>query len=96
MYLGFFGEGVPFDSGLVSLIKGHGNYNPYDQQRINHKDATTSRQAIINEMKITDNNAIIIIRNPYHAIYSYKNYIEKGSSGHANESKFFGPGDICD
>ena len=50
MYLGFFGEAVPFDSGLVSLIKGHGNYNPEDQQRINHRDVTTSRQDIINEM----------------------------------------------
>ena len=96
MYLGFFGEAVPFDSGLVSLIKGHGNYNPEDQQRINHRDVTTSRQDIINEMKVTENNAIIMIRNPYLAIYSYKNYIEKGSSGHADESQFFGPGDIFD
>ena len=96
MFLGFFGESVPYDSGLVTLIKGHGNFNPEDQQRINHRDKTTSRQMFQDEMRITENNAIVIIRNPYHVIYSYKNYIEKGSSDHADESQFFGPGNICD
>ena len=77
------------------MIKGHGNFNPEDQQRINHRDKTTSRQAKDHEMRMTENNAIIIIRNPYHVIYSYKNYIEKGSADHADESQFFGSGTIC-
>ena len=87
---------MPFDSGLVTLIKGHGNFNPVDQQRINNFVKTTSRHVIDNQIKLTERNAILLIRNPYHVIYSYKNYIEKGSSDHAHESHFSGPGDICD
>ena len=88
---------MPYDSGLVTLIKGHGNFNPEDQQRINHRDKTTSRQMFQDEMRMTENNAVVIIRNPYHVIYSYKNYIEQGgSSDHADKSQFFEPGDVLD
>ena len=90
--IGLFGEAVPFDSGLVTLIKGHGNYNPEDVQRINYLEPTTKKEDFINQMRITNNNAILLIRNPYHVIYSYRNYVKKGDSGHAKDSYFFGAG----
>ena len=94
--LGFYGEAVPVDSGLVTLIKGHGNFNPGGNQRLNLVDITTPDHITTDEIKKTDNNAILLIRNPYHVIYSYRNYVEKKSSPnwrrHATEDKFIGTG----
>ena len=101
--LGFYGEAVPVDSGLVTLIKGHGSFNPDGNQRINFRDKTTPDHLTSDEIRKTDNNAILLIRNPYKVIYSYRNYVDKGSSDHkgssrnwrlhADEDRFFGTGE---
>ena len=92
--IGLFGEAVPFDSGLVTLLKGHGNYNPDIVHRINYLEPTTLKEDLINQMRITDNKAILLIRNPYHVIYSYRNYVKKGDLIHAEHTYFYGAGKI--
>ena len=87
-----FGEAVPYHSGLTCLIKGHGNFNPDNAYRINKRDKTTSKQNFLKELEIVNGTAVLLIRNPYHVIYSYRNYVDKGMAGHSDESKFFGPG----
>ena len=87
-----FGEAVPYHSGLTCLIKGHGHFNPISAYGINKRDQITSRQHFIKELEIVNGIAVLLIRNPYNVIYSYRNYIDKGMAGHSDESKFFGPG----
>ena len=77
---------------MTCLIKGHGHFNPGGSNRINKRDRTTSRQDFLNELEIVNGRALLLIRNPYHVIYSYRNYVDKGMAGHTDESKFFGPG----
>ena len=74
---GFFGESLPFDSGLTSVIKGHGHQGPGD---------------IEFQMYSTGEKAILMIRNPYHAIYGYRHYTFHGQLGHADASHFIGKG----
>ena len=83
---------MPFDSGLVNTIKGHGNFNPEDQQRLNFRDPLSSRQDNINQIKSTKHDGIVLIRNPFYVIYSYRNYVEMGTVHHAEEYRFSGPG----
>ena len=88
-----FGEAVPYHSGLTCLIKGHGHFNPDSAYRINMRDKITTRQEFLKELEIVNGTAVLLIRNPYHVIYSYRNYVDKGmAGGHSDESKFFGPG----
>ena len=85
---------VPYDSGLTCLIKGHGNFNPDGVYRMNKRDKITSRIDFPKELKIVNGRAVLLIRNPYHVIYSYRNYVDKSLVGHADESKFIGSGRI--
>ena len=43
-------------------------------------------------MMWTDGNAILLIRNPYKAIYGNMHLHAGGHVGYADSSKFFGPG----
>lgn len=63
-FLGYFGESVPYSSGLTNVIKGHG-----DVVREFGGRGTDF------EMNRTSKDGIILIRNPFEAIYSYRNYI---------------------
>ena len=85
---------MPYNSGLTCLMKGHGNFNPNDLPRINKRDQLTTRQDFLNELEIVERKAVLLMRNPYHVIYSYKSYVDKGWAEHADESKFFGPGNV--
>ena len=51
---------MPFDSGLTSVIKGHGHQGPGD---------------IEFQMYSTGKSGILWIRNPYHAIYGYRHFL---------------------
>ena len=73
-------------------MKGHGHFNPDGPYVINKRDKTTSREHFLNELKIVEKRAILLIRNPYHVIYSYRNYVENGLIGHADELHFLGTG----
>ena len=68
---------MPFDSGLTSVIKGHGHQGPGDTEY---------------QMYSTGEKAILLIRNPYEAIYGYRHFHFHGQLGHADVSKFIGRG----
>ena len=44
------------------------------------------------QLNLTDEKAILLIRNPYEAIYGYRHYLFNGPHGHADISKFKGKG----
>ena len=73
-------------------MKGHGHFNPHGAFIMNARDKSTSRLDFLKELKIVNGRAILLMRNPYHVIYSYRNYIDKGFAGHADESRFTGAG----
>ena len=75
--LGYHGESLHFNSKLVITIKSHGR---------------TITQPTENEMMNTNRNGIIIIRNPYKAIYGYIHTSIGGYLGYADVSKFVGDG----
>ena len=82
LFLGFYGESVSYSSGSVSLAKLHG-----DAVRMFGGRGTDF------EMKRTSKNGIILIRNPFEAIYSYRKYINDDLFGYNNDSSiFFGDG----
>ena len=43
-------------------------------------------------MNLTDEKAILLIRNPYEAIIGYRHYFFTGQHGHADIAKFKGKG----
>ena len=83
MYIpGFFGESVPSDSGLLSMIKAHG----YLGQTGSASNLTTE------EILKTNGRAVVLVRNPFRAIYGYRHLNIAGHTGHSNASHFIGPG----
>ena len=76
--LGYYGEFIPFNSGRTFVIKSHGNTTEV---------GTTSHQ-----MQWTNGNAILLIRNPFKAIYGHRHLVAGGHVGFADASQFFGPG----
>ena len=46
------------------------------------------------QMEQTNGRAILLIRNPYHAIFGFRNHISGGHLGHADSSMFTGPGNF--
>ena len=83
---------MPYTLGLTCLMKGHGHFNPHGVFIMNARDKSTSRLDFLKELKIVNGRVVLLMRNPYHVIYSYRNYVDKGFAGHANESRFTGPG----
>ena len=88
--LGYHGESVSYSSGLISLIKGHGN----TMKRFGGGGTDF-------EMNKTLKNGIILIRNPFKAIHSYRIYITRLKQQRSNKdvlgsitdaSVFFGEG----
>ena len=76
--IGYYGESLPYDSGLTSVIKAHGS--------------TTNEGTTSDQMSWTEGNAILLIRNPYKAIYGHRHLDAGGHVGYADASHFFGPG----
>ena len=90
VFVGFHGEIVPYDSGMTSVIKGHGHYSPLG---FNKRFADISKpDDTLKQMGGTQGTAILLMRNPYHAIYGYRNYLFEGHAGIADVSKFLGKG----
>ena len=70
---GLFGGDLPHNSGLTSVIKGHGHYSPLELNST-YNEKTTSKDTTY-QMEQTNGTAILLIRNPYHAIYGYRHYM---------------------
>lgn len=79
--LGYFGESLPYASGLTSVIKGHGYLGTFE-----------TFEDTDHQMTITHGNAILLIRNPYSAIYGFRHYYSGGHLGYAYAENFFCPG----
>ena len=83
-YLGFHGESVSYSSGLVSLVKGHG-------QTVK----TLGRRRTEFEMRQSSKKGIILIRNPFEAIFSYRSLTFNDFFGESTDASiFFGEGII--
>ena len=55
------------------FIKGHGHYSPLELNNT-YNEKTTSKDTTY-QMEQTNGTAILLIRNPYHAIYGYRHYM---------------------
>ena len=78
---------MPYNSGLLSVVKAHGYF------RVGKSFSFNKPEDLKNEINWTNRKAVLLIRNPYRAIYSYRNTaITKRHSLHANISDFFGQG----
>ena len=92
--IGYFGESVPFNSGLITVVKGHGHYfsgypGNTGVQPISRENET------IEQILETNGNGIILIRNPYHVIVGYRHQLlAPGHTEHAKASAFIGKGRI--
>ena len=86
---GFHGETLPPVSGLTSVIKGHGHYsNKVISEELSSLGDTEQQMSLLKE------KAILLIRNPYDAIYGYRHYVFSGQHGHTDISKFIGKGKL--
>jgi len=83
---GFYGEGVPSNSGVVVTVKTHGHTT--------EKGAHMPRpyQIEYNHHKEVNHSAILLIRNPFNAIIGHRNLDQGGHTGLAKEDQFLGPG----
>ena len=82
---GHLGEGVPYNSGLLSVVKAHGYI------RIKERYKWSLPEDLLSEMHLANGTAVLLIRNPYRAFYSFANHMVN-HLGHANISHFFGRG----
>ena len=91
MILGLFGDSVRYTSGLVSVIKAHGQFNTPDMKFVG--DRSTKPEDTRLQMEQTSRNGIILIRNPFMALFSYRNYITSGLfQPTTNATLFYGIG----
>ena len=79
---------MPYDSGLLSVIKAHGYF------RVDKNNYCLNKpEDLLNEIIWTNGKAVLLIRNPYRAIYSYRNHIlTKNVRLHGDISGFIGQG----
>ena len=88
---GYYGESLPYNSGLTVAIKSHGN--TIDGASLGSQPGMIRTYARTNDqMKWTNRNGILLIRNPYKAIYGNRHLNDGGHVGYADASKFFGRG----
>ena len=90
--LGYHGESLPFNSGMTTVIKSHGSTIDFHRSQQHLRSDVRINARTDHEMKRTHRNGIVLIRNPYRAIYGYRHLNDGGHLGHADASKFFGPG----
>ena len=94
MILGLFGDSVRHTSGLVSVIRAHGQFNTPNMKFSG--DRSTKPEDTKLEMKKTSRNGIILIRNPFMVLFSYRNYIKYGLFlPSTNATLFYGEGNWC-
>lgn len=82
---GFYGEAVPPDCGCTSVQKTHGfalaGFVPHEKKK-------TAEVALFN------GRAVLLLRNPYEALLSYRNFLYGGHTGFAPYDRFTGPGEL--
>ncbi|PSN56171.1 hypothetical protein C0J52_01448 [Blattella germanica] len=80
---GFYGEAVPPDCGCTAVQKTHGfaleGLVPL---------ALSQRTA---ELRLFRGRGILLVRNPYEALVSYRNFLYGGHTGFAPHNRFKGP-----
>ena len=87
--LGYFGDAMPVYSGTTCLIKTHGYFNT---PATNRRDLQTKPEHTDFHMSVTRRTGIVLIRNPFRVLYSFRNYNVMGLHGHADASEFKGTG----
>ena len=89
--IGYHGESVIYNSRLTTAIKSHGN--TIDGASLGSQPEMIRPFARTNDqMMCTNGNGILLIRNPYKAIYGNRHLNDGGHIGYADASKFFGRG----
>ena len=83
--IGFFGESIPYESSLTSVVKAHGHYS---SSELYHTDPLTQPQDTFAQMTFLKGNAILLIRNPYWTLFGYRNYNSGGHFSHADKNNF--------
>ncbi|XP_021940466.1 WSC domain-containing protein 1-like isoform X2 [Zootermopsis nevadensis] len=80
---GFYGEAVPPDCGCTVVQKTHGfALDGLVPAGLAQRTA---------EMKLFQGRGILLLRNPYEALLSYRNFLYGGHTGFAPHSRFRGP-----
>jgi len=81
---GFYGEAVPPDCGCTAVQKTHGfALEGFVPAKLAQRTA---------EVKLFRGRGILLLRNPYEALLSYRNFLYGGHTGFAPYSRFKGPG----
>ena len=95
-FSGLFGGDLPYNSGLTSVIKGHGHFNPLklNSNEEKHNEKKTTLEETTYQMEQTDGTAILLIRNPYHAIYGYRHYMLAGRKRQTYANNFLHEGKL--
>ncbi|XP_069693741.1 sialate:O-sulfotransferase 1-like [Periplaneta americana] len=80
---GFYGEAVPPDCGCTVVQKTHG----FALEGL----VPVSLSQRTAELKLFRGRGILLVRNPYEALLSYRNFLYGGHTGFAPHSRFKGP-----
>jgi hypothetical protein len=81
---GFYGEAVAPDCGCTAVQKTHGfALEGLVPVKLAQRTA---------EVKLFRGRGILLLRNPYEALLSYRNFLYGGHTGFAPHSQFKGPG----
>ena len=75
----------------MTVIKSHGSTLDGTSVRA-QKGMSSTYAKTEDEMMKTNGNGILLIRNPYRAIYGNRHLNNGGHMGYADASKFFGRG----
>ena len=84
---GFYGEVLPFDSGLTVVVKSHGHTTGKATQ------FSRSEQKKYNHIAELNGTAILLIRNPFRAIIGHRHLDAGGHTGYADVDQFLGEGE---
>lgn len=91
-FQGYYGEGVPYDSGMTLAVKSHGFTTGNFSLRAVSPTTSEVERRQHNHIKELNSTAIVLIRNPFRAIIGHRHLDEGGHTGHAKEESFLGPG----
>ena len=87
---------VNSDLGSFAIVDAHGYYIEHGNN-INLKDVDWSPDYTSKEILETSGNAVILIRNPFEALYAYRHLTYGSHAGDTTAYQFFGKGNkICE
>lgn len=89
---GYYGEGIPYDSGMTVAVKSHGFTTGNYSLAVATGKLSKKERRRVNHMTELNYTAILLIRNPFKAIIGHRNLDEGGHTGHAKELSFQGLG----